>query len=152
MEPIHKHLHHSTVGGGETLSSPLCERRPQNQQQHHPNATRPRLANTTTALRRQHALHDVLITHGFVDIPASHFFQLQHVQEGKLTDISQNTLGKTIYLHSFFPLTSDFGFSYQSISRLIMKYFLWSFSPFHWFKKGSCQFLAKECAQYWLTT
>ena len=36
--------------------------------------------------------------------------------------------------------------------RLIMKYFLWSFSPFRWFKKGSCQFLAKECAQYWLTT
>ena len=27
---------------------------------------------------------------------------------------------------------------------LIMKYFLR-------FKKGSCQFLAKECAQYWLT-
>ena len=36
--------------------------------------------------------------------------------------------------------------------RLIMKYFLRSFSPFRWFKKGSCQFLAKECAQYWLTT
>ena len=35
--------------------------------------------------------------------------------------------------------------------RLIMKYFLRSFSPFCWFKKGSCQFLAKECAQYWLT-
>ena len=37
--------------------------------------------------------------------------------------------------------------------RLIMKYmyFLWSFSPFRWFKKGSHQFLAKECAQYWLT-
>ena len=35
--------------------------------------------------------------------------------------------------------------------RLIIKYFLWSFSPFRWFKKGSCQFLAKECAQYWLT-
>ena len=35
--------------------------------------------------------------------------------------------------------------------RLIMKYFLQSFSPFCWFKKGSCQFLAKECAQYWLT-
>ena len=34
--------------------------------------------------------------------------------------------------------------------RLIMKYFLWSFSPFCWFKKGSYQFLAKECAQYWL--
>ena len=33
--------------------------------------------------------------------------------------------------------------------RLIMKYFLRSFSPFRWFKKGSCQFLAKECAQYW---
>ena len=31
------------------------------------------------------------------------------------------------------------------------KYFLRSFSPFRWFKKGSCQFLAKECAQYWLT-
>ena len=34
---------------------------------------------------------------------------------------------------------------------LIMKYFLWSFSSFRWFKKGSCQFLVKECAQYWLT-
>ena len=34
---------------------------------------------------------------------------------------------------------------------LIMKFFLRSFSPFRWFKKGSCQFLAKECAQYWLT-
>ena len=32
--------------------------------------------------------------------------------------------------------------------RLIMKYFLRSFCPFRWFKKGSCQFLAKECAQY----
>ena len=35
--------------------------------------------------------------------------------------------------------------------RLIMKYFPRSFSPFRWFKKDSCQFLAKECAQYWLT-
>ena len=35
--------------------------------------------------------------------------------------------------------------------RLIMKCFLRSFSLFRWFKKGSCQFLAKECAQYWLT-
>ena len=33
---------------------------------------------------------------------------------------------------------------------LIMKYFLRSFSPFCWFKKGICQFLAKECAQYCL--
>ena len=33
--------------------------------------------------------------------------------------------------------------------RLIAKYFLRSFSLFRWFKKGSCQFLAKECAQYW---
>ena len=32
--------------------------------------------------------------------------------------------------------------------RLIMKYFQRSFSPFCWFKKGSCQFLTKECAQY----
>ena len=31
--------------------------------------------------------------------------------------------------------------------RLIMKYFLQSFSPFLWFKKGSCQFLVKKCAQ-----
>ena len=29
--------------------------------------------------------------------------------------------------------------------RWIMKYFLKSFSPFRWFEKGSCQFLAKEC-------
>ena len=36
--------------------------------------------------------------------------------------------------------------------RLIVKYFLRSFSPFRWFKKGGCQFLAKECAQYLLTT
>ena len=36
--------------------------------------------------------------------------------------------------------------------RLIMKYFLRSFFPVRWFKKGSCQFQAKECAQYWLTT
>ena len=35
--------------------------------------------------------------------------------------------------------------------RLIVKYFLQSFSLFCWFKKGNCQFLAKECAQYWLT-
>ena len=35
--------------------------------------------------------------------------------------------------------------------KLIRKYFLRSFSPFRWYKKGSCQFLAKECAQYWLT-
>ena len=35
--------------------------------------------------------------------------------------------------------------------RLIMKYFQTSFSPFRFFKKCSCQFLAKKCAQYWLT-
>ena len=35
--------------------------------------------------------------------------------------------------------------------RLIMNYFLQSFSPYRWFKKGSCQFLAKECAQNWFT-
>ena len=35
--------------------------------------------------------------------------------------------------------------------RLIMKYILRSFIPFRWFKKGSCQFLSKECAQNWLT-
>ena len=31
--------------------------------------------------------------------------------------------------------------------RLIMKYILCSFSPFHGFKKGSCQFLVEECGQ-----
>ena len=31
--------------------------------------------------------------------------------------------------------------------RFNVKYFVWSFSAFRWFKKGSCQFLAKECAQ-----
>ena len=34
---------------------------------------------------------------------------------------------------------------------LIMKYFNWSFSAFRWLKKGSCQILAEECAQYRLT-
>ena len=34
---------------------------------------------------------------------------------------------------------------------LIKNYFLWLLFPFRGFKKGSCQFLAKECAQYWLT-
>ena len=35
---------------------------------------------------------------------------------------------------------------------LIVKYFLQSFSPFCWFKKGSCQFVVKECGLYWFTT
>ena len=39
----------------------------------------------------------------------------------------------------------------HSFVEIDQKYFLRSFSPFRWFKKGSCQFLAKECAQYWLT-
>ena len=30
---------------------------------------------------------------------------------------------------------------------LIMKYFLRSFTPFRWLKKGSYQILVKECAQ-----
>ena len=30
---------------------------------------------------------------------------------------------------------------------LIKKHFLWSFSPFCWWKKASCQFMARECAQ-----
>ena len=34
---------------------------------------------------------------------------------------------------------------------LIMKYFLRSFSPIRWSVKGTCQFLAIECAHYWLT-
>ena len=38
--------------------------------------------------------------------------------------------------------------SFVEIDREI---FSRSFSPFRWYKKGSCQFLAKECAQYWLT-
>ena len=39
----------------------------------------------------------------------------------------------------------------HSFVGLIMKYFLRSFSRLCWFKKGICQFLAKECVQYWLT-
>ena len=35
---------------------------------------------------------------------------------------------------------------------LIVKYFLRSFFPFRWFKKGGCQFLTRESAQNWLTT
>ena len=37
----------------------------------------------------------------------------------------------------------------DSFMQMIMKYFLQSFSPFHWFKKDGnfCQFLAKEWAQ-----
>ena len=34
--------------------------------------------------------------------------------------------------------------------RFIMKYFLLPPSPFLRFKKGSCRFLSKECAQDWL--
>ena len=36
--------------------------------------------------------------------------------------------------------------------RFITRYFLRSFSPFRRFKKGSCQFLAKECAQVLVNT
>ena len=39
----------------------------------------------------------------------------------------------------------------HSFLEIDLKYFLQSFSLFRWFKKGNCQFLAKECAQYWLT-
>ena len=36
---------------------------------------------------------------------------------------------------------------------LTMKYFIRSFTPFRWFKKGSCQFLAKKSLRkYWSTT
>ena len=46
--------------------------------------------------------------------------------------VSSTPTGSTTFFHGDF----------------IMKYFLWSFSPFRWFKKGSCQFLVKECAQH----
>ena len=39
-------------------------------------------------------------------------------------------------------LTSGNIFSWS----LVMKWFLWPFSPFHWFKKGSCHLLVKEWA------
>ena len=52
-------------------------------------------------------------------------------------------------------LAKDFNLNcyncYKSL-ELVMKYFLRSFSPFRWFKKGTCQFLVKECAQYWWIT
>ena len=41
------------------------------------------------------------------------------------------------------------GQTYQRVLNCKSIYYLLLF-PFRWFKKGSCQFLAKECAQYWL--
>ena len=41
--------------------------------------------------------------------------------------------------------------STPAVGKILKKYSLRSFSPFRWFKKGSCQSLAKEYAQYWLT-
>ena len=35
----------------------------------------------------------------------------------------------------------------HSFMEIEMKYCLRSFSPFHLFKQGICQFLVKECAQ-----
>ena len=54
--------------------------------------------------------------------------------------------------HHMAPTSASVYIIYFLHADLIMKYFLGSFSPFHRCKKGSCQFLAKECAQYWLTT
>ena len=36
---------------------------------------------------------------------------------------------------------------HSSFLEIDMKYFLRSFSPFHWFKKSSCLFLVKACTQ-----
>ena len=47
------------------------------------------------------------------------------------------------------------GFNPAEVGNIFRGYWSWNIfyghSPFRWFKKGSCQFLAKECAQYWLT-
>ena len=42
------------------------------------------------------------------------------------------------------------GFSPSWVQQhsFMMKYFLRSFSPFCWFKNGSCSFLVKKCAQF----
>ena len=49
------------------------------------------------------------------------------------------------------PYGATLGYESAKFVQMVMKYFLRSFSPFRWFKKGSCQFLAKECAKYWVT-
>ena len=61
----------------------------------------------------------------------------------QLTELFQIEIDAVIYTDQFT--------CYIGTWRLIIKYFLRSFSPFRWFKKDSCQFLAEECAQYWLT-
>ena len=50
--------------------------------------------------------------------------------------------------HSGFDPRRGRQYSFLGIDQEIH---VFSFSPFRSFKKGSCQFLAKECAQYWLT-
>ena len=55
-------------------------------------------------------------------------------------------------MHVWLVISRSWGFSPARSGkilswRLFMKYFLRSFSPFSWFKKGSCQFLAKEYSQ-----
>ena len=40
----------------------------------------------------------------------------------------------------------------NSFMEIDLEIFSKVISPFRWFKKGSCQFLVKDCEQYWLTT
>ena len=62
-----------------------------------------------------------------------------------------------VHFHAIFKsfsliLRADFFFSFLAILRKLLGQdtFVGSFSPSHWFKRGLCQFLAKECALYWL--
>ena len=78
--------------------------------------------------------------------------------------MTKNSRFQSLYMYAFSPALDACPTGYQEVAgstpaglatffraELTMKYFLWSFSPFHCSKKGSCQFLAKECAQYWFT-
>ena len=74
----------------------------------------------------------------------------------------KQTFSDTVFLSALrvkAPFTTaaddNFDFSFIFQRKQVVTFhlnFLRSFFPFCCFKKGSCQFLAKECAQYWLTT
>ena len=76
-----------------------------------------------------------------------------------LRPVCPNTVNMLLILKQFYGIfdwPGGCGFEPAEVGnilswRLIMNYFLRSFSPFRRFYKGSCQFLAKDSAKYWLT-
>ena len=64
-----------------------------------------------------------------------------------------------VHFHAIFKsfsliLQADFFSTFLAILRKLLGQhtFVGSFSPSHWFKRGLCRFLAKECALSWLIT